>query len=141
MCINYVHSDRFLIPWEAFFVQCSYAMPVLLRSVSSHNQTAADGFIGSGVGAPLFPGHDQERIEDNYSIAGPRSARDRGLRLPWDSTANLSCRHRMFPGDLSETKSRQEKAALRQMRYEALQLSDTCDCPPVEIQRRTNLLK
>lgn len=36
MCINYVHRDRFLIPWEAFFVQCSYAMPVLLRSVSSH---------------------------------------------------------------------------------------------------------
>lgn len=50
MCINYVHSDRFLIPREAFFVQCSYAMPVLLRSVSSHNQTAADGFIGNGVG-------------------------------------------------------------------------------------------
>lgn len=49
MCINYVHRDRFLIPWEAFFVQCSYAMPVLLRSVSSHNQTAADGF-GNGVG-------------------------------------------------------------------------------------------
>lgn len=32
MCINYVHRDRFLIPWEAFFVQCSYAMPVLLRT-------------------------------------------------------------------------------------------------------------
>jgi hypothetical protein len=38
MCINYVHSDRFLIIWETFFVQCSYAVLVLLRSGSSHNQ-------------------------------------------------------------------------------------------------------
>lgn len=28
MCINCVHSDRFLIIWETFFVQCSYAMLV-----------------------------------------------------------------------------------------------------------------
>jgi len=39
MCINYVHSDRFLIVWETFFVQCSYAMLVLLRSVSSHTRS------------------------------------------------------------------------------------------------------
>ncbi|WP_164889886.1 hypothetical protein [Sinorhizobium medicae] len=64
MCINYVHSDRFLIPWEAFFVQCSYAMPVLLRSVSSHNQTAADGFIGNGVGGA-------ETVRDNRASLAP----------------------------------------------------------------------
>ncbi len=38
MCINYVHSDRFLIIWETFFVQCSYARLVLLQSVSSHSR-------------------------------------------------------------------------------------------------------
>lgn len=42
MCINYMHSDRFLTIWETFFVQCRYAMLVLLRSMSSHNQTATD---------------------------------------------------------------------------------------------------
>ncbi|WP_164923161.1 hypothetical protein [Sinorhizobium medicae] len=45
MCINYMHGDRFLIIWEAFFVQCSYAMLLLLQSGSSHKQTAADRFI------------------------------------------------------------------------------------------------
>lgn len=45
MCINYMHGDRFLIIWEAFFVQCSYAMLLLLQSGSSHKQTAAVRFI------------------------------------------------------------------------------------------------
>ncbi|MDX0765842.1 hypothetical protein GOD36_27090 [Sinorhizobium medicae] len=34
MCINYMHGDRFLIIWEAFFVQCSYAMLLLARRQS-----------------------------------------------------------------------------------------------------------
>lgn len=113
------HSGSKYAPGTPQLVLMTLQVPAgFLEVAASHG--------GRELGRTLSLGRLLRRNEGADAKSGGKN--DRFCQRP-----NSTCPPRMVPEIFGFT---ERKAALRQMRYEALQLSDMCDCSRVEIQRR-----